>query len=374
MSFAFCLKCREVNVYGYGCDVTNIKSDFLIQTPLKDVRWMNLTDCVLEDNPEKTFQNYKQMKFITISNCTRLGTVDKPYFGEEIKYININGTEMTKINDKMFSTLLVLKYLYANSNKIEFINKDAFKDLKNVEIIDLRNNVIESLDDQTFANNIELKYINLSGNKIKIITSKLFANNRGLSNIQMKDNLIDFIQIGFNNYDIALMNFSNNLCINKTLREPKRLNRFDLFYCFLNYEMKLLNEKFIRNLTNISVEMKKLREELQDFNTTFKSISKQSDEEYEKVLLNLSSKNNLQIIEKVDNKFRMFSEINKSRIEAIIVSLTNLSNSKAMHDRIIYSVLILIVVIVIVGALVVYKKVYNNIPRVRYFEGDIHLL
>lgn len=117
------------------------KEEFLVKSAVDVIKFQN---CELSHIPNKTFEVYKNVEFVDLSN---IGLTT-------LKSTDFNGTRN-------------LKYLSLAGNKITFIEEDLFQKVKkSIVSIDLSNNQIDDLHPSTFGDMEQLKKLNLSNNKL----------------------------------------------------------------------------------------------------------------------------------------------------------------------------------------------------------------
>jgi Leucine rich repeat len=258
----------KTNYHGFGCLLMNLNSENgtleIIhltdnETNIEDnktrskadVEWISIHESHLKTLPIHIFDEFKNMKKISITYTTGLTVLDTPYFDHKMTLILIGKTDLEIIGEKAFRGLYYLEILVLDENKITTVHKNAFKDLVRLERLEMEDNRIESLDDKIFDKNRNLRAVRLSRNQLIVINAKLFLHNPKIEEIDFHKNIIWQIEKDFlrNSSIIKYADFSSNDCVSGYLVENEKWSSFELKLqdCYTNYAM--MNDNFKEILT-----------------------------------------------------------------------------------------------------------------------------
>ncbi|MGO1581266.1 MAG: S-layer homology domain-containing protein [Peptoniphilaceae bacterium] len=108
--------------------------------------------------------------------------------GPGVDSINLEGNNVRKLPDNLFSKASNLKYLHMSGNDISEIGQNTFNGAKNLKMVDLEGNPIKSLPDGLFKTNKWLEVVAINETPIENIPEGLFQNNTNLKEIHLYGN------------------------------------------------------------------------------------------------------------------------------------------------------------------------------------------
>lgn len=155
-----------INKHGFKIDAE--KNENVLIIDMSDEK-------LIEFLPVNVAEKFPNLQFYNAPDCA-IKTIYKENFRDlsKLKYLNLYGNQLTKIESGIFDDLKSLTKLYLTKNKINSIDSDALKNLLQLQEIYLFGNRLKNLPKNLLANNKKLQKIWLNDNQIEKIPHDLF--------------------------------------------------------------------------------------------------------------------------------------------------------------------------------------------------------
>lgn len=204
------------------------------------VKFLEFVSSNLSFIPEHVFKKFPNLEYLNVNNV-RLKTFRPLTSAADLKVVQANNNQLTKLDANVFCVSTDLETLSFRKNQIQEVDVNAFHNLGNLRNLYLSDNMLSSLHMNTFAKLISLEIIALSGNQLQSIDFELLHSNSQIQEILLYDNKVSAIHPNaFQNLmKIYNLELHGNLCVDKDIRlddgEFQELIKNYLRQCFESY-------------------------------------------------------------------------------------------------------------------------------------------
>jgi Leucine-rich repeat (LRR) protein len=133
---------------------------------------------------------------------------------ENVENLILDYSNITNLDNDIFSNLTQLRILFLSGNKITNLDKDIFSNLTQLRILYLSDNKITNLDKDIFSNLTQLQQLDLSNNNISHLDEDIFSNLSQLENLILSDNNLTNIENFSNLTQLQMLDLYNNKLTN----------------------------------------------------------------------------------------------------------------------------------------------------------------
>lgn len=219
----------------------SISSAFVLVTCKFEVLW-DYKACIVNGATEDNHSIDSRTNF-EISNTWVIDTSSNTRDNADIKRLDIKNSDITDINNEIFSVFTNLKRLSIseanfivnnlkpeflkgaakleklelNNNNLTFLVYKNFRETPKLKYLSLSNNKIFKVEDSAFKGLEKLKTLDLSANQLELIKSETFCGAENLNALYLFDNKIKMIESGsFDNFKkLSWLKLGGNICINR---------------------------------------------------------------------------------------------------------------------------------------------------------------
>jgi Leucine-rich repeat (LRR) protein len=235
-------------------------------------------------------KEYKKIKWLSLSNNPLNKVPENIRLLKKIETLNINYTNISKIDFKVFHANIAIEELSLTNNKINVVLNNG-ESLLEINYLDLSNNVIEELHGSGYFSN-KLKALYLENNRLERLPDDIDYN------ISLQ--ILDLSNNKLKNVPEGIFNLTN--LISLRLENNQLENLGDSISKLLNIEFLYLESNNLKILPDSITELKNLRELYLDSNQLLS------------LPLNIGDLKNLSMISLFDNQLRKlpssFSKLN----------------------------------------------------------------
>ncbi|XP_065655267.1 follicle-stimulating hormone receptor [Hydra vulgaris] len=251
---------------------TGEQQNFTVQSPIRSktlemtmMNFLSIPTTILKSHPDVTALQlpYNKIRYI--------GKHDFPESAcREIRYINLNGNFITRIDEDAFSNmpwlleidlsnnLLTevpkikapkLRKIHMDKNKIKTVSAESMIHYKSLEHLDLGFNEIESIEPNTFAENKELYWLVLKNNPLRSIADNAFKGAKRLNTLLLQNTLISQLPP---QYGISTLETLNIMKVPSLFTIPDPENFKKLKKIFVTYSMHCCAFKIEREIPKLN--------------------------------------------------------------------------------------------------------------------------
>lgn len=157
-----------------------------------DIKRLDIKNSDITGINNEIFSVFTNLKRLSISEGNfKVGNLKPECLkgATKLEKLELNNNNITILVHKNFLEAPKLKYLSLGKNKISEIEDSAFKGLEKLKTLDLNTNQLEVINSETFCGTDNLDILYLFDNKIKMIESGSFDNIKKLSWLKLGGNI-----------------------------------------------------------------------------------------------------------------------------------------------------------------------------------------
>ncbi|XP_015197357.2 relaxin receptor 2 isoform X1 [Lepisosteus oculatus] len=185
-----CCECIETEV---KCVQENLNSVPLVST---NVTVLSLNGNEIEKLPEDVFSKYSELqKLFLQNNCIR-SVSSRAFSGlYKLRKLSLSQNCITLLKPGVFSDLPKLQWLILDDNPIKSISQQTFAGLKSLFFLSMVNNSLEQLPKAKLCSEMMLlNWLDFSGNNVKTINFSTLMMCNELTVLSLHGNKIEFLQ------------------------------------------------------------------------------------------------------------------------------------------------------------------------------------